>query len=138
MDKLKVFYALSILAILALMTSIIQAIVYHPSQDILENGTIIKHSLDERGNSTFIELSIKNKEGEDINYTVKTQGAFPEWNLIVPIEKDGIWGLHWVVEGEKNVSILIFKEGIPQPIENINYYIKKAPQKDGGANSDLV
>lgn len=133
MDKLKVFYGLSMVAILALGTSILQAIVYHPSQEVVENGTIIKHSLDKKSNSTLVELSIQNREGRDINYTVKTRGAFPEWDLPVSIENNGIWELRWMVEGERNVTILILKENISQPIESINYYIKKEAAKDGGA-----
>lgn len=125
MNKLKVFYMLSILAVLILFTSIIHSIIYRPSSELSENGTVIRHSLIEVGGSSFIEFRINNKEGEDINYTVKTSGAPSEWNLIVPIEDGGIFEYRQPIEGEKNVTILIFKEGNSVLIENINYYISK-------------
>lgn len=125
MDKLRVFYVLSVLAALVMVTSIIHSIIYRPSNELPENGTIIRHSLIELEGSSFIEFSITNKEGEDINYTIKTSDTPPEWNLVVPIEDGGIFEYTWPIEGEKNVSIYISKEGNPTPIENINYYISK-------------
>lgn len=35
----------------------------------------------------------------------------------------------WSVEGEKNVSIMVYKEGVSAPIESINYYIRKEQPK---------
>jgi hypothetical protein len=125
MDKLKVFYVLSVLAVLVLVTSIIQSLIYRPSSELPENGTIIRHSLTEAGGSSLVELTINNKEGRDINYTIKTSGAFPERNLTIPVRDGHVWEYEWPIEGEKNITILISREGDSTPIENIQYYISK-------------
>lgn len=125
MNKLKIFYILSILAAIALVSLILHSIVYRPSNELLENGTVVRHSLTDLGNSSTIKLILSNYEDRDLNYTIQTYGAFPERNLVVPIKKRRTFRLNWFLNEEANISILIYKEDNPVPIENINYYIKK-------------
>jgi hypothetical protein len=95
----------------------------------MENETIVKHSLIEFGGSAIVYLSIYNGENQSMNYVVQTVGMSPERRLKVPIVTGRSKRFTWYIHDKRDISLLIYKEGHPVPIENITYYLSKKEEQ---------
>lgn len=128
MTRLKTIYVGSILVAIFLVSMMIRSIVHQPPE-VMENETIVKHSLIEFGGSAIVYLSIYNGENQSMNYVVQTVGMSPERRLKVPIVTGRSKRFTWYIHDKRDISLLIYKEGHPVPIENITYYLSKKEEQ---------
>lgn len=126
MQKLKLFYIFSVFAALFLLSLIVYNLTYQAAPG--EFKTTTQHGLLEFGDYSIAYVIISNNEGRDVNYTISTSidrsGFFNQ-----PVRvRDGRKFSHvryvYAKKGEKKeVVILVYKDDLPEPIENITYHV---------------
>ena len=124
MEKSKFVYigSLAILAVLLVLAF------YHPITTESKYSEVQRAQLLEKGNERIIQFDIINHEQKDMNYTIVVTVDEKKYTEDVLIRKGGMFTyihhiyLERITKGE--VSFVVYKEGEPQPIEEVTYYLK--------------
>jgi hypothetical protein len=127
MDRLKILYAAMVIAVLVLIafagfSGIYQALV-RPN----ESATITTQALVDVESYKVFDYEVQNREGRDTNYKICTLYDGSTTCFWQPIEngKSFIYKRYLYPEGDekKKLTITVYKEDDPEPIENATYYI---------------
>lgn len=128
MNKLKLFYFLSIIGVTVLLFFILYSVFHHMTPD-LASGTVVNHGLLEFSGHSIVHFAIINNEGHAIYYTVLTSVDGSDLTNIshLFIENGQRFGYRRYIypdgNGKKEVNVLIYREGESEPIENLTYYV---------------
>ena len=112
--------SLIILGILLALTS------YRLVTPKVEYSEVQRGQLLEREDETIIQLDIINHEGRDTNYTIKISidGKNYTDNVLIRKERKFTYVCHvYQPKRVKEVTIAIYKEGEPEPIEEATYQL---------------
>ena len=124
MEKSKFVYigSLAILAVLLVLAF------YHPITTESKYSEVQRTQLLEKGTERIIQFDIINHEQKDMNYTIVVTVDEKKYTEDVLIREGGMFTyiyhiyLERITKGE--VSFVVYKEGEPQPIEEVTYYLK--------------
>jgi hypothetical protein len=124
MNKLKLLYSILSIAVIILIAYAGYFVIHQATSSSEESGTLTSQALIQLENYSIAQLDISNREGHDINYTICTSVDDITRCFRQPIGdgKTFTYG-HYVRTEKKEVIIVVYKEGDPEPIENATYYI---------------
>lgn len=128
MNKPKLFYSALLIVTAILLTFIGYSIVHQTTSNPEALTTTTKQDLVKLEKYSIIQLKIFNREGRGINYTICTSlnNSNPRC-FSQPIGNEKTFTYQYYAypkeDRKKEVTILIYKEGEPEPIENITYYV---------------
>lgn len=127
MDKLKLIYVTLVFVVIILIALLSFGGIYQSLVGSNSSATITTQALVDVEDFMVFDYEIKNREGRDTNYKICTMFNDSTKCFHQPIEneKSFIYKHYFYPEGDekKRLTITVYKEDDPEPIENVTYFI---------------